>query len=49
MTIIHDFGGVLETAFKNFLLGSRNFIVTALGLCVKWPLVGGNAESMLLS
>ena len=22
----------------HFLLGSHNFMVTALGLCVKWPL-----------
>jgi hypothetical protein len=28
------------TAFGHFLLGSQNFIVTALGSCVKWPLVG---------
>ena len=26
-------------AFGHFLLGSHNFMVTALGLCVKWPLV----------
>jgi hypothetical protein len=25
-------------AFGHFLLGSHNFTVTALGLCVKWPL-----------
>jgi hypothetical protein len=25
-------------AFGHFLLGSHNFIVTALGSCVKWPL-----------
>ena len=24
-------------AFGHFLLGSRDFKVTALGLCVKWP------------
>jgi hypothetical protein len=24
--------------FTHFLLGSHNFTVTALGLCVKWPL-----------
>ena len=29
----------LETAFGHFLLGSHNFMVTALGLCVKRPLV----------
>ena len=27
------------TAFRHFLLGSHNFMVTALGSCVKWPLV----------
>jgi hypothetical protein len=26
------------TAFGHFLLGSNNFMVTALGSCVKWPL-----------
>ena len=26
-------------AFGHFLLGSHNFTVTALGLCVKWSLV----------
>ena len=26
-------------AFGHFLLGSHNFMVMALGLCVKWPLV----------
>src|ERR1700689_4479049 len=28
----------LGTAFGHFLLGSHNFMVTALGSCVKWPL-----------
>ena len=27
------------TAFGHFLLGSHNFMVMALGSCVKWPLV----------
>ena len=31
----------LRTAFGLFLLGSHYFSVTALGLCVKWPYVGG--------
>jgi hypothetical protein len=26
-------------AFGHILLGSHNFMVTALGSCVKWPLV----------
>ena len=26
-------------AFGHFLLGSHNLMVTALGLCMKWPLV----------
>ena len=26
-------------AFGHFVLGSHNVMVTALGLCVKWPLV----------
>ena len=25
-------------AFEHFLLGSHNFMVTAFGSCVKWPL-----------
>jgi hypothetical protein len=29
----------LGTAFGHFVLGSYNFMVTALGSCVKWPLV----------
>ena len=33
------------TAFGHFLLGSQNFRVTALGSCVKWPLVAwGNTQ-----
>ena len=35
VTTLHDLG----TAFEHFLLGSHNFMVTALGSCVKWPLV----------
>ena len=27
-----------EIAFRHFLLGSHNFMVRALGTCVKWPL-----------
>jgi hypothetical protein len=27
----------LGTAFRHFLLGSHNFLVTTLGSCVKWP------------
>ena len=29
------------TAFGHFLLGSHNFVVRALGSCVKWPLILG--------
>ena len=39
VTTLHDFGGVLGTAFGHFLLGSHNFMVMALGLCVKWPTI----------
>jgi hypothetical protein len=40
VTTLHDFGGVyVGTAFGHFLLGSHNVMVTALGSCVKWPLV----------
>ena len=38
MTTLHDFGGVLGRPFGHFLLGCHNFMVTALGSCVKWPL-----------
>ena len=38
VTTLHDIGGGLGTAFGHFLLGSHNFMVTALGSCVKWPL-----------
>jgi hypothetical protein len=36
VTTLHDFGGGLGTAFGHFLLGSHNFMVTALGSFVKW-------------
>ena len=39
VTAQHDFGGGLGTTFGHFLLGSHKFMVTALGLCLKWPLV----------
>ena len=39
MTTLHDFGGVLGRPLDTFLSGSHNFVVTALGSCVKWPLV----------
>ena len=37
MTTLHDLGGVLGRPLDTFLLGSHNFMVTALGSCVKWP------------
>jgi hypothetical protein len=37
VTTLHDFGGCLGAAFGYFLLGSHNFMVTALGSCVTWP------------
>ena len=36
MTTLRDFGGVLGRLWDTFL-GSHNFMVTALGSCVKWP------------
>ena len=39
MTTLHDFGGVLGRPLDTFLLGSHNFMVTALGSRVKWPLL----------
>jgi hypothetical protein len=36
---LHGFGGVFKQPLDNFLLGSHNFMVMALGSCVKWPLV----------
>ena len=38
MTTLHDFWRCVGTVFGLFLLGPHNFMVTALGLCVKWPL-----------
>jgi hypothetical protein len=37
VTALDDFGGVFGTAFGHYLLGSHNFMVTALGSGVKWP------------
>jgi hypothetical protein len=34
VTTLHDFGGALGWPFDTFLLGSHNFMVTALGLKV---------------
>ena len=36
VTTLHDFG-CLGTAFGHFLSGSHEFMVMALGSCVKWP------------
>jgi hypothetical protein len=38
VTTLHDFWRCVGTTFGHFLLGSHNFVVTALGSCVKWPL-----------
>ena len=38
MTTLRDFGSVLGQPLGHFLLGSHNFMVTALVSCVKWPL-----------
>ena len=38
MSRLHDLGGCVGTAFGHFLVGSHNFMVTALDSCVKWPL-----------
>ena len=34
VTTLHDIGGVFETAFGHFLLGSHNLVVTTLGSCM---------------
>jgi len=39
VTTIHDLKGVLGRPLDTFLLGSHNFMVTALESCVKWPLM----------
>ena len=39
VTTLHNFGGALGQPLGHFLLGSHNLMVTALGSCVKWPLV----------
>ena len=38
VTTLHDFGGVLGWTLDTFFFSSHNFIVMALGSCVKWPL-----------
>ena len=40
------FGRCIRTAFGHFLLGSHNFMVTALGSCVKWPQAAGSPGSI---
>ena len=35
------------TTFGHFLLSSHNFMVTALGSCVKWPLLYSKANGMM--
>ena len=37
VTSLYDFGRVFGRHLDTFLLGSHNFMVMALGLCVKWP------------
>ena len=39
VTTLNDFGGVLGHPVDTFFWGSHNFMVTALGFCVEWPLV----------
>ena len=39
VTTLHDFWRCGGTTFGHFLSSSHNFMVTALGLCMKWPLV----------
>jgi hypothetical protein len=41
VTTLHDLGGVLGRPLDTFLLGSHNFMVTALGSRAKWPLARG--------
>ena len=38
MTTLHEFERVVGRLLDTCLLGSHNFVVTALGSCVKWPL-----------
>ena len=47
VTTLHDVGGVFRRPLDTFLLGSHNFMVTALGLCVKWPLVGTHGSQVV--
>jgi hypothetical protein len=43
VTTLNDFRSVLgQPLDTHFLLGSHNFMVMALGSCVKWPLVSAN-------
>ena len=38
MTTLHDFGGVLGWPLDTFFWALTNFVVTALGSCVEWPI-----------
>jgi hypothetical protein len=45
VTTLHGFGGVLRPAFGHYFLGSHNFMVMALGACVKQsPTLGADAH-----
>ena len=48
LTTLHDFGGVLGRPLDIFLLGSHDFMVTALSSCVKWPEAYQCCDSMSL-
>ena len=48
VTTQHDFGTCIGMAFGHFLLGSHNFVGTALGSCVKWPLLKASPMTLHL-
>jgi len=47
VTTLHDFGKCLRTAFGHFLLGSHNFMGTALGTCMRWPLASSDKHKQV--
>ena len=47
VTTLHDFGGVLGGPLDAFL-SSHNFMVMALGSCVKWPLLSNSETECII-
>ena len=52
MTALHDFGGDVGMAFGHFLLGSHNFMGTALGpkagVCERNPEIKSVVDALII-